>query len=275
MPLLDSKDANNNTTPGRLNIQCLTDHFGEGSFDRPLNSPWGTLLTSSNNQSSNIACGLQYAWSQLKSSFQDAAEPQQLLVEDFQLLSFEPDDFHVVSFVSGHQLPCQFPDSSTIPEGLPLMLDPIFIPVSSQDGSLHEGSSQEVEEAQTSLELDFQVSLEGEDHVELVSLEELEDAEESSVDDTQLSFEYEEEELPFSLIRMIVSSSFELLPLLLLPLHEVSFVELLLSLPDQLVVVAPHDFTLLLDSFHALDRRPLLRRRWCERLLLLRFLLPV
>ena len=81
-PLLDSKDANNNTTPGRLNIQCLTDHFGEGSFDRPLNAPWGTLLTSSNNPSSNIACGLQYAWSQLKSSFQDAAEPQQLLNEN-------------------------------------------------------------------------------------------------------------------------------------------------------------------------------------------------
>ena len=78
LPLLDSKDANNNTTTGRLNIPCLIAHFGDGSFDRPLESPWGTLLTSSNNTSSNIACGLQHAWSQLTSSFQEAAEPQQL-----------------------------------------------------------------------------------------------------------------------------------------------------------------------------------------------------
>ena len=49
-----------------------------GSFSHPLESPWENFLTSSSNSSSNIAEGLQHAWSHLTSSFQDVATPQQL-----------------------------------------------------------------------------------------------------------------------------------------------------------------------------------------------------
>ena len=71
------RDDEGDVLPGRLHIPAVVDLFGEGSFDHPFESPWSTLLTSSNT-SGNLVSGLRYSWSHLTSSFQDVATHEQL-----------------------------------------------------------------------------------------------------------------------------------------------------------------------------------------------------
>ena len=77
MPLIDGTNKDNCAIEGRLNISAIANLLGEGSFDHPLTAHWETLLTTS-SPSSNLANGLQYAWSHLTNTFQGVALQEQL-----------------------------------------------------------------------------------------------------------------------------------------------------------------------------------------------------
>ena len=69
-------DSKNCTIAGRLNIPSIVNHFGEGSFNHPLLSPWETLLSES-SPSNNLANGLSHAWSHLTTKFQEVTTNEQ------------------------------------------------------------------------------------------------------------------------------------------------------------------------------------------------------
>jgi hypothetical protein len=72
LPLIDQKDREGNTIPGRLHIPAVVNMLGEDSFHHPPTSPWETLL-SSTRPKSNLKSGLQYIWLHLTQNFQDVA----------------------------------------------------------------------------------------------------------------------------------------------------------------------------------------------------------
>ena len=96
LPLLDRTDNNNNHVAGRLNIPALTNLFGAGSFNHPLDKPWETFLNTS-DESGNLVCGLRHAWSQLQSNYQDVAtndelsNPKLLLTQELARAGFYED----------------------------------------------------------------------------------------------------------------------------------------------------------------------------------------
>ncbi|EJK51883.1 hypothetical protein THAOC_28906, partial [Thalassiosira oceanica] len=94
--LIDRTDSDGNMIPGRLNLPSVVGMLGEGTFNHPIEAPWGTLLNES-SPSSNLAAGLKYSWHHLQSSFQEASPPMRandgslLLNQDASHAGFYPD----------------------------------------------------------------------------------------------------------------------------------------------------------------------------------------
>ena len=72
LPLMDRRDSNNCSIPGRLDIPSIKDLFGEGSFNHPYTALWEMLLKR------NPSGGLKHAWSHLQTSFQEVSSREQL-----------------------------------------------------------------------------------------------------------------------------------------------------------------------------------------------------
>ena len=87
--LINHTDENNNVTAaGRMHVPSIVALLGATSFNKPLNAPWETLL-SSNRDSTHLANGLDTAWTHLQTHFQSAATVDQLVDESSYLLNQE------------------------------------------------------------------------------------------------------------------------------------------------------------------------------------------
>ena len=75
MPLMNRTDKNNCAIEGRPYIPTITNLLGGGLFDYPLKSPWESLLNKS-SLSSDLANGLQHAWSHLITFFPGGRNPR-------------------------------------------------------------------------------------------------------------------------------------------------------------------------------------------------------
>ena len=84
--LIDRMDDSGNRIAGRLHTPAIATLFGEGSFNHPFTAPWATLLANS-RPGSNIATGLQQAWSHLTLKFQEVVLPEQVIDSTKHLLT--------------------------------------------------------------------------------------------------------------------------------------------------------------------------------------------
>ena len=68
--LIDRIDKEGNIIPGRLNIECVIEYLGEGSFNCPVKNPWEHMLQR-DDQPQGVASAIRETWSQLTKTFQD------------------------------------------------------------------------------------------------------------------------------------------------------------------------------------------------------------